>query len=304
LGRLAVLSCALLLLVGATAPVFADDSDAGPQYASDDDLAAAFGDMHYSMASCGGDGWRTVQIDVQRFPLNAPNWVVVTHEATRRAMLFAWHNCPAQGEQFKAHAANGWVFETDNAKIVLPGGTVAFVAGDIEQIQNGQSALDYTHAGVQIGDSGMWWDSNGIYIWRILELTVLAIALLVWHKQIIRWYYLLTPHPATSMVRAAISGGVELDGEVFSEVIREMPGGQIERAVRNQQARELTELMQKSNAMLRRRAEELKEKVREQAVYQAAHADLNSAAVEQQLAAKRAEAFARMEEFLRKNRPA
>lgn len=148
-----------------------------------------------------------------------------------------------------------------------------------------------------------WWAG----LWLKIKLAFLLAAglwLATKWETFVRWYYELTPHPAADMIHAAINGGVELDGEVFGEVLKAVPGGSIEQQVRRKQAERLTALMRESNDSLRRKAEELNRKLREEAKYQAAHADLHQAALDQQLAAKRAEAFAKMEAFLKRNRPA
>ena len=116
------------------------------------------------------------------------------------------------------------------------------------------------------------------------------------------------------MVKAAIrAGSVDLDGEAFSKILQAVPAGRVEKEVREQQAKELADLARRSNAALaelerrslvelQRQAEELKRRAREEAPFQAAHRDLHDAVVEQQLAKARAEALAKVEEFLRRSK--
>src|SRR5438045_3415681 len=65
------------------------------------------------------------------------------------------------------------------------------------------------------------------------------VALVLLRERIVRWYYLLTPHPAQQMVDAAIYNGREFDGKAFADIMRPMPGGRIEKEVRAEQARAL-----------------------------------------------------------------
>lgn len=123
-------------------------------------------------------------------------------------------------------------------------------------------------------------------------------------ETLIRWYYQLTPHPAADMVHAAVSAGVALDGETFSEILRPIPGGRIEREVRAKQAAELAAMARRGAEELERRAEELRREIRERAAYQAAQRDLHDSTIEQQLAAMRAEALAKVDAFLNRSRRA
>ena len=116
------------------------------------------------------------------------------------------------------------------------------------------------------------------------------------------WYYALTPHPASDMVHAAVNAGVALDGEAFNEILRPLPVGRIEMEVRKRQAHELADLARLSSAELARKAEALRQKLREQAAFQAAQRDLHDSTIDQQLAAMRAEALAKVQAFISRGR--
>lgn len=143
------------------------------------------------------------------------------------------------------------------------------------------------------------------YIVFIFHLALIIVPAFVIYKNwetFVRWYYLLTPHPASKMVRTAVRAGVEIDGDAFNEILRPAPGGRIEKEVRAEQAAKLAELAHQNTAELQRRAEETRRRIREEAAYQAANRHLHDAAVEQQLAQKRAEAFAKVEELIKQGR--
>jgi hypothetical protein len=71
---------------------------------------------------------------------------------------------------------------------------------------------------------------------------------------VMRAYYYLTPHPAKEIVSEAIAGE-KLDGKVFAEIMRPVPGGEIEKAVRTEQALRLAEKARRYSASVRAEAD-------------------------------------------------
>jgi hypothetical protein len=134
------------------------------------------------------------------------------------------------------------------------------------------------------------------FAWPVLLPAALIISVWKW-EFFARWYFLLTPHPAKSMVQQAIRSGVEFDAQAFADILRNPPLSGVGRDVRNEQAAKLAAMARMSNAELRRAAGVLRRQVEEQAKYQAAHGELLDAMMEQQLAKARADAYAKAQEF-------
>ncbi|MGO8754651.1 MAG: hypothetical protein ACLQHK_05415 [Gallionellaceae bacterium] len=105
-------------------------------------------------------------------------------------------------------------------------------------------------------ESNQFWSNVWLGI-KLLFWGGLATWIFSKREIIMRWYYLLTPHPAESMVEAAMHSGVNLDGKAFADIMRPMPGGRIEKEVRAQQARKLAEKAHRYAETMRAEAERI-----------------------------------------------
>lgn len=101
----------------------------------------------------------------------------------------------------------------------------------------------------------------------------------LWTKReiILGWYYALKPHPADDMVHQRVSGGGELDGQLFAEIMRPVPGGRIEQRVRAEQARRLAAMARAAAESRLAELERMKAKVVQEAAFLRAQEDLRSA---------------------------
>ena len=129
-----------------------------------------------------------------------------------------------------------------------------------------------------------------------LAMVWLPVAALAWFKRetLLRWWYSLTPHPATDLVNGAIEYGQELDGDRFAALVRAGGAGSpIEKRVRARQARELTERWQAHENALRAKEARLVEAAQTRAEAQnevlEAQAELLNAAIAHEQAQARVE---------------
>lgn len=100
----------------------------------------------------------------------------------------------------------------------------------------------------------------GAYGWTALQWILwIGVPLWLFRKRatLVRWYYLLTPHPAARMVDAAIRRGVEIDGATFAHIMRPVPGNRVGMQVRASQATTLAERAHRHAEELRVEAERL-----------------------------------------------
>jgi hypothetical protein len=135
---------------------------------------------------------------------------------------------------------------------------------------------------------------------RLIGFAAIAIWLFVKRESIARWYYSLKPHPAAGMVDQAISRGANIDGDLYEQVLRPVPGSRVERDVRREQADELTRRLREHEAALHsesaRRVEAERRRVEQENAFLRAHAELLKAGVDHEIAA------ARLDELRRQTR--
>ncbi len=126
------------------------------------------------------------------------------------------------------------------------------------------------------------WDRfwSNVWLWiKLLFWGAVAVWLFSMREIVMRWYYLLTPHPAQSMVEATMHRGVELDGKAFADIMRPMPGGRIEKEVRAEQARQLAEKAHRYAETMRAEADRIKAEAQQDAEFIRAQDDLAKAAI-------------------------
>lgn len=170
-------------------------------------------------------------------------------------------------------------------------------------VQAQQQAQAQQIAAQREQESHQWWSNFWSTIKTLFWLIVcgsIGVWLLRHWEMFVRWYYELTPHPATDIVNSAVAGGM-IDGNVFSKIMAPVPGNRIEREVRAEQARKLAELAHETEAALRRRAEEAQRQVREEAAFLAAQRNLHDATVSAQLAKARADLMEKLAELLKRS---
>ncbi len=131
----------------------------------------------------------------------------------------------------------------------------------------------------------------GLAIFLLLNGRKIAVLFATIVERIARLYYSLTPHPAKSMVETAMHTGAELDGKTFAEIMRPMPGGKIEKEVREEQARKLTEKAYRYAESMRAEADRIKAKAEQDAQFIKAQDDLLEAATVHEKAKARLKAL-------------
>jgi hypothetical protein len=126
-------------------------------------------------------------------------------------------------------------------------------------------------------------------------LIILSISALIWlifnWEDILEWFYGLTPHPATDIVTQRIHGGDPLDGPLFAEIMRSVPGDPIEQRVRADQARRLAEMAREAAQARVEQLQRLKAKAVEEVAFIRAQEELRKAVEEHELALARLEAL-------------
>lgn len=122
---------------------------------------------------------------------------------------------------------------------------------------------------------------------------IIGIGYWFWSKRedILSWYYGLTPHPASGMVHSRVDGGGPLDGELFAEIMRQVPGSPVEQRVRADQARQLAAMARAAAETRLRELEKLKAKAVEEAAFIRAQEDLRSAVETHEMAMARLDAL-------------
>jgi hypothetical protein len=300
----------------------------GQGFATSAELDQAVGALTFSLTACKnsefGSGDRSVRVTSTKSDYDTPR---VIDAILLRAAQYAWQACPlyfifGMGQEMPALRR-----DISSIDLYLPDGTRAFTAfpliGD-QAFNNGPSYKwgNFSDLGPQeraaaaaataqaaqavqqqaiaqqnernaaqtAADVGSFFST----IWLLIKLAFWGgIAAWLFSKReiIARWYYSLTPHPATAMVEAAIERGVELDGQAFADLMRPMPGGAIEKQVRAEQARKLTGRAQAHADRLRTEADQIRDEARREKEFITAQDDLAKAAVAHERAKARLDAL-------------
>jgi len=271
---------------GAPAADIAVPSPPAPVLGSPEDvLLRSVGTLTFSITACEnaafGQPRRSVEVHTE-MPYYENSGV--TGMILQQALEFAWRECPQHFLWVDGSAWPGFHNDVSSVDVYLPDGTHAIQAQgyvgdsaysngsnyhwsqvtDVGAIARQQAAdqaaraeQDQQRAQMfarrQIAAENRW---NTSMSW--LDFFVLC-GVLIWlftkREVIARWYYFLTPHPATGVVNAAIESGVDIDGKTFAAIMRPLPGGKIEKDVRAQQARVLSAKAQRHMEALRAEAE-------------------------------------------------
>jgi hypothetical protein len=104
--------------------------------------------------------------------------------------------------------------------------------------QQQQQQQDQQQQAINAAASAQWWAGFWVFV-RLLFFVAAGVWLFTKRNTILRWYYMMTPHPATDLVERIISGGAALDGRVFADINRDIPGNPVQQEVWAAQAREL-----------------------------------------------------------------
>ena len=303
----------------------------GTDYASGDALAFAVGAVTMSMDKCPantmGDDQRVVRVQLAKPDFET---ATVVNTLLLNAAKYAWANCPQAFVNMGTGAGTGqFHHDVSEIDIYLPDGTkgfsgslgmygqgdMAYAPGreykwerlvDQATIQRRQAAAQAQAAQAaaeqqaQIAAQGpprtFDDDVNGFFgaIGKAIEF-VIGLTLAIWifakREAILRWFYGLQPHPATTMVDRAVYAGAEIDGDLYERVLHPVPGGRIEKEVRSRQARDLTARLREHEAALRsderQRVEAERKRVEQENAVARAHAELLKAGVDHEIAAAR-----------------
>lgn len=271
--------------------LYADNYEPPPQlttgFATTAELAREYGNVHYELIDCNPN---LPQVDVGITTSEFEYGSGLTRfaaELIRRAVIFAQERCVDGPWQVN------WVTINHNGE--QPNATYG-----LSLIGTGN---DFQYTRMNDSSNNYYWTHLYHDVWgwmKIVPFGVIALILIAKWETFVRWYYILTPHPAADMVDAAVAGGA-IDGKVFADLMRPVPGNRIERQVRTEQARRLETLARETEAQLRRRADEAKRKLQEEATFRAAQRDMHDATVDAQLAKARADLFEQLAESLRQS---
>lgn len=287
----------------------------GQGFASDELIRARVGELKISMDNCDvrlDTDRRVVRVKLSRRDIEYPT---VVDGVLLKAAEFAWNAC-----------SRGQRFNLKEVDIYFPDGSLAYSAslgdfvygdtilgpaeeyhwhilrdGPAEARQRAQEAAFQAErvamaqrAAEASARSAAEWNNFFSNIWtgiKILFFGAIAVWLFSMRETFMRWYYLFTPHPATSMVETAMHTGAELDGKAFAEIMRPMPGGRIEKEVRADQARKLAERAHRYAESMRAEADRIKAKAHEDAEFIKAQDELLKAATVHEQAKARLDAL-------------
>ncbi len=287
----------------------------------------AVGQRNLTMVSCNKDGKETddkraVDVRLQKSALETPG---VIDAVLLEAAKFAWDQCSRPYISLYSGNPEAFVhYNVHRVRIFLPDGTTPITAtlgdspgaGDFPQepgmfpytwsvqdqyvlTHQRQAAADY-EAGIQqrLRAQQEVRDQEHAKIWGWIRLFVLAVvAFWVWcqREKILYWYYSLTPHPAAALVNGAIDSGTELDAERFGRLAKIRGDNPVEKRVRADQVRALTDRWRKHERALRSEEAKLVQREVEAAKRTSerlkAEAALVEAAIAHELAATRVAAL-------------
>jgi hypothetical protein len=138
-----------------------------------------------------------------------------------------------------------------------------------QQVQS-QQAFTRSESG------GGFWATFWIWV-RLILLGLVLLWIVENREMLLRWYYGLKPHPATDIVESRIHGGGPIDGALFAEIMRPVPGGRIEKRIRAEQASKLAAMAREAAEARLRELERLKAKALQEAEFIRAQSELHEA---------------------------
>lgn len=298
-------------------------------FASDQSIVAKVGELKFNMVSCDQSNkltdHRVVRVELSGTDFEYGN---IVDGILLRAAEFAWQTCPRIYPTILVGRSD-YYYNLSEVNVYLPDGALALVAslggyphGDAPiwsgdeyswtvrnvvaeerqraaenavRAQQAQAAAAQAQSIAEANArSAAEWNRFWSNVWlgiKLLFWGAIAAWLFSMREIIMRWYYFLTPHPAESMVEAAIHSGVELDGKAFADIMRPMPGGRIEKEVRAEQARKLTEKAHRYAETMRVEAERIKAEAQRDTEYIKAHDELAQAAIVHEKAKARLDAL-------------
>lgn len=304
-------------------------------FATDAELRRVVGTQRYQLTACDQkdalEDARFVRVDLGKSDFERGP---VIDALLRKAAQFAWRECPRPYIGLVSKKPNGdFHFNVQSVSIFLPDGSLAveanlggFVHGDgmmnskglpYEWHQVRNIYRETANANAQAERDAMARQRRAelraqreqetrkaeaaFWGWvRLFLFGVLCVWAFLKREKLLYWYYSLTPHPASSMVHQAITSGTELDGAAFGRVAVSDSDNSIERRVRMDQARRLTDLWRVHERALNAEEVKLVEQAKRLAEHersrQEAEAALLKAAIAHEQAAARVEALRKREQ--------
>ncbi|HEY1615603.1 MAG TPA: hypothetical protein VGF97_18135 [Rhizomicrobium sp.] len=253
----------------------------GQGFASDVLLAQDVGNVRITMANCEtpefGFDKRIVRVDLEK---SSYAFAKVVDGLLLRGAEFAWHNCPrifrrvfrnSVDYQYNVHEVD--IYTPDRLPVIR-GELGAGYSGDGSMqsqrdypwtvvdlaAQRKQQADELAQQQAVAAQRTAWFQQRAAeeasaaatakIVVRVILLLLVAGVLYWLREPIARWYYFaFHPHPAQSMVQAAIADGAPpLDGRALAAAVGELPpNNRILRKVRLEQGEQLVALMQESS---------------------------------------------------------
>jgi hypothetical protein len=279
-------------------------------------------------ASESGDDERVVRVQLEKAAFEtAP----VINALLDKAARYAWETCPEPFVWLASNQPTGqFRYDLSEVDAYLPDGTQAFkavlgmygmgdgafapgrtypwrnytnfaalarakTAADAQTQANAQAQAAYESQVQAQTDATMASARKaGSNLWTAVKLIfflLFAWGLWLAREPVIRWYYELTPHPASGTVSAALAGGGPIDGRAFADVLRTPTGNRYEQEVRARQAHELARrLRERAEAQMAELAR-AKAEAQRTAAYRRAQSDLASAVEAHELMKARLDAL-------------
>jgi hypothetical protein len=292
----------------------------GLGFATDQEVEDALGTLAFSVTECEKRGLGSISrsVRVTSTKSDYENRRVI-EAMLYRATEFAWENCQIHFI-FGVSEVPALHRDIDLVDLYLPDGGEALRAANLrgddtfdvgksykwDHVQDigEQRRQDAARKTVEVqqerqraeayarsrAESDQFWANvwSGI---KLLFWGAIAAWLFSMRETIMRWYYFLTPHPATGMVEATMHRGVELDGKAFADIMRPMPGGRIEKEVRAQQAHALAAKAHQYAEKMRAEADRIKAKAQQDTEFIKAQDELTKAATVHEQAKARLDAL-------------
>lgn len=279
---------------------------------------------------------RHVSVTLARRPENFEQRAALVDAVLARAARFAWRECPHL-DYFLETPTGDFFYNIDDVEIRGPDGQLLISAmlgsrgfdpyGDdgslgssrrgykwdrvidrYAEAQQAEAAARARQARIQAAraEQARQDEANRralatFWGWvRLLLVGALALWAFLKREALLYWYYSLTPHPASDLVHQAIAAKGGLDGDAFGRAAIVSTDNRVERRVREDQGRRLTELWRDHERALHAEEAELvrreERRAKEENARLEAERSLLRAAIAHEEAAARVEALRKREQ--------